>query len=227
MSKCDCENCQERRTIDWDVRGPEFEKLYGETADRLRSLLTELWSGVSLHGLTAPSKEREPGEGARLIHAYCGGIAEVRNDRDEWKEKAEKFERLYREGQRKHASTDNLLKFAEGSVQRLVKERQEANDRANRTEVEVGHLSELYSQEYTHCIDHRTNITNLLNEIALWKEASACMTPQELDGDLDAGTAENEKLRRLSDYAVHRIDCATRVHRTNKCTCGLDDLRYA
>ena len=44
---------------------------------RLRSLLTELWDGVRAHGLQAPAKGRE---GERLIHAYCGGIAKLRNE---------------------------------------------------------------------------------------------------------------------------------------------------
>jgi hypothetical protein len=41
----------------------------------LKSLLTELWEGVRLHGLQAPTKGRD---GERLIHAYCGGIAKLR-----------------------------------------------------------------------------------------------------------------------------------------------------
>jgi len=48
----------------------------------LLALRVELWDGVKAHGLRAPTEYQERVEGARLIHAYCGGIAEARNERD-------------------------------------------------------------------------------------------------------------------------------------------------
>ena len=65
-------------------------------ADResLRSLRTELWEGVRAHGLKAPTEHQEPGESARLIHAYCGGIAALRNEVAELRGENERLERF-------------------------------------------------------------------------------------------------------------------------------------
>lgn len=54
--------------------GSCFECAITEARGGLRSLLTELWEGVRIHGLKAPTKGRD---GERLIHAYCGGIVEA------------------------------------------------------------------------------------------------------------------------------------------------------
>ena len=45
-----------------------------------QSLLTELWSGVRVHGLNGNIGKRD---GERLIHAYCGGIVTVMNELEE------------------------------------------------------------------------------------------------------------------------------------------------
>ena len=61
----DCPGCLRERVEDAEPKAIAF-----------KSLLAELWDGVRIHKLKAPTKGRE---GERLIHAYCGGIAELRN----------------------------------------------------------------------------------------------------------------------------------------------------
>lgn len=56
----------------WDTKEGQEDGVEG----KYRSLLTELWDGVRAHGLTAP---KQGSDNVRLIHAYCGGIAELRN----------------------------------------------------------------------------------------------------------------------------------------------------
>jgi len=61
---------------DYEERINELEK----TSAAHHSLLTELWNGVREHGLNGNIGKRD---GERLIHAYCGGIVTVMNERDE------------------------------------------------------------------------------------------------------------------------------------------------
>ena len=66
---------------DRDLSAADIATLY-ESSVRLKSLLSELWEGVRIHGLTAPPQGKAR-EGERLIHAYCGGIARLTVERDE------------------------------------------------------------------------------------------------------------------------------------------------
>lgn len=69
----------EKAKADLAAANKRLEELE-EVSAAHHSLLTELWDGVRKHGLNGNIGQRD---GERLIHAYCGGIVTVMNERDD------------------------------------------------------------------------------------------------------------------------------------------------
>jgi hypothetical protein len=71
------------KSVEDAIREVTLFNTYADDAAKLRSLLTELWEGVRIHGLQAPPNGRD---GERLIHAYCGGIVKLKNELEQYDE---------------------------------------------------------------------------------------------------------------------------------------------